>query len=294
MYPTVVLQFLIVSVAAASILESLGFGVVESQGFVTTDIWTSCAGLLSEFNLTLDYLKAANPSIGADCNNFRPGATYCISLTTGATIFISSNGQCGAQQNWTSTCIGSQWGDCCAVGGYCGTGEDYCGLGNCQEGACDGAPIPYSTNGLCGSQNYWLGCPPKFGLCCSKDGYCGNSTNYCGTGCQSGPCSSSTTASTTSTGPTQTPGSISKDGTCGYPGRLVCKGSAFGYCCSAAGYCGLSQYACLDILGCQSAFGTCNITGFVNSTSTSTAQTMSSIVDFETFSLKQSTTSCWE
>ncbi|KAI6091580.1 hypothetical protein F4821DRAFT_226441 [Hypoxylon rubiginosum] len=295
MYPTMILQFIFVGVASASILEGLGFGVVESQGLlqtqsqllrrqaannstcrfsVTTDIWTNCAGLLSEFNLTLDYFKEANPSIGANCTDFQPGATYCVSLTTGNAIPISSNGQCGSQQNWTSTCIGSQWGNCCGIGGYCGTGEDYCGPGNCQEGSCDGAPIPYSTNGLCGSQNYWPECPPKFGLCCSKDGYCGNGTDYCGTGCQSGPCSSSTTTSS-SIGPTQTPGSISKDGTCGYSGGLVCRGSTFGDCCSAAGYCGSTQYACLDTLGCQPGFGTCNITGFVSSTSTSTGQTAS-------------------
>jgi hypothetical protein len=135
----------------------------------------------------------------------------------------------------------------------CGTGSDYCGPGNCQEGTCEGAPIAYSTNGLCGSQNMWYTCPPKFGSCCSRDGYCGSTIAYCGTGCQSGSCTSSssttTSSTTTSTMPTQTPGSISKDGTCGYTGQLVCRGSAFGDCCSAAGYCGSTEYACLDILG---------------------------------------------
>lgn len=99
-----ILQFIFVGVASASILEGLGFGVVESQGLlqtqsqllrrqaannstcrfsVTTDIWTNCAGLLSEFNLTLDYFKEANPSIGANCTDFQPGATYCVSLSKG-------------------------------------------------------------------------------------------------------------------------------------------------------------------------------------------------------------------
>lgn len=134
----------------------------------------------------------------------------------------------------------------------CGKGEDFCAPGNCQEGTCDGAPTSYSTNGLCGSQHGCYECPPKFGLCCSKDGFCGNSTDYCGTGCQNGPCGSllNTTTTTTSTPKsTQTPGSVSGDGTCGYSGKLVCKGSAFGDCCSAAGYCGSTDYACLDILG---------------------------------------------
>lgn len=35
---------------------------------------------------------------------------------------------------------------------------------------CDGAPIPYSTDGLCGTQNGYTDCPAKFGLCCSEYG----------------------------------------------------------------------------------------------------------------------------
>jgi hypothetical protein len=137
------------------------------------------------------------------------------------------------------------------MGQSCGTGEDYCGPGNCQEGTCDGAPIPYSTNGLCGSQNGYKECPAKFGLCCSEFGFCGNGTDYCGTGCQSGCNLTTVTTTTTSTSaaPTQTPGSVSADGSCGYVGGLICTGSKFGDCCSAAGYCGSTQYQCLDILG---------------------------------------------
>lgn len=85
----------------ASILDNVGFGAVESQnllgkqatllrrqtaGNVTcrlsmgTDIWSSCASVLSQFNITLDYFMAGNPSIGPDCSNFVPGNTYCISI----------------------------------------------------------------------------------------------------------------------------------------------------------------------------------------------------------------------
>lgn len=97
----IVLSLLTVGVASDSILESLGFGMLESGSLLQkhsrvlrrqsssngtcrlslqTDIWTSCAALLSEFNLTLDYFKSANPSIGANCANFQPGATYCLSV----------------------------------------------------------------------------------------------------------------------------------------------------------------------------------------------------------------------
>lgn len=97
----VVPAMLATSVASESILESLGFGMIDSASLLQkhsqllrrqatssatcrfsleTDIWTSCASLLNEFNLTLDYFKQNNPSIGANCANFQPGATYCISV----------------------------------------------------------------------------------------------------------------------------------------------------------------------------------------------------------------------
>ncbi|KAI1738204.1 hypothetical protein F4680DRAFT_426430 [Xylaria scruposa] len=261
-----------------TLLEDLGLGLLSDHGHLarrdmslanatcrrnySTNIWSSCAQVLQEFNLTLDFFEAVNPSIGVNCTNFVAGSSYCVSVATGSTTPISSNGLCGSQQNWTNTCMGSQWGNCCGVGGYCGTGDAYCGPGNCQEGTCVGAPIPYSTNGLCGSQNNWVECPAKFGSCCSEYGYCGNGTDFCGSGCQSGACTASTTSSSKVTTPTQAPGSVSKDGTCGYGGGLVCKGSSFGNCCSAAGYCGSDIYSCEDILGCQPAYGSCNVTGF--------------------------------
>lgn len=86
---------------SASILDSIGFAAVESQNLLgkhasmlrrqtagnttcrlsmETDIWSSCASVLSQYNITLDYFMAGNPSIGADCSNFVPGNTYCISL----------------------------------------------------------------------------------------------------------------------------------------------------------------------------------------------------------------------
>ncbi|KAI0190299.1 hypothetical protein F4808DRAFT_29822 [Astrocystis sublimbata] len=259
--------------AIASLLHDIGLGDLHSRAAAinttcrtnyTTNLWSNCAQVLSEFNLTLTLFQEINPSIGQSCANFIPGKVYCVAPVTGTATPVSTNGMCGQQQNWTSTCIGSQWGNCCGVGGYCGTGADYCGPGNCQEGTCDGAPIPYSTNGLCGSQNGWLECPAKFGVCCSQYGNCGSGTDYCGSGCQSGKCVASTTTSSTAVvTPTQKPGSVSKDGTCGYGGGLICSGSTFGNCCSAAGYCGSDTYSCQDILGCQSAFGTCVVTGFM-------------------------------
>jgi hypothetical protein len=84
-------------------------------------------------------------------------------------VEVSSSGLCGAQQNLTNTCVGSGFGDCCGSGGYCGSGSDYCGIGNCQEGDCDG-DVAYSTDGRCGQDFDYLECPPKFGACCSAYG----------------------------------------------------------------------------------------------------------------------------
>ena len=41
----------------------------------------------------------------------------------------------------------------------------------------------------CGSQAGGATCADN--LCCSQYGYCGSTSDYCGTGCQSGPCTSS-------------------------------------------------------------------------------------------------------
>ncbi|KAJ8070645.1 hypothetical protein OCU04_001016 [Sclerotinia nivalis] len=85
----------------------------------TTDVWTGCANVLSQFNITLAYFESSNPEVGPNCGSFVPGNTYCIfrAPTTGTLIQPSTNGLCGMQQNWTNTCVGSQWGNCCGSGG---------------------------------------------------------------------------------------------------------------------------------------------------------------------------------
>lgn len=44
----------------------------------TTDVWTGCAQLLEQFNVSLAYFRYANPEITANCASFVPGQTYCI------------------------------------------------------------------------------------------------------------------------------------------------------------------------------------------------------------------------
>ena len=44
----------------------------------TTDVWTGCAQILEQFNISLAYFQYANPSITANCASFVPGQNYCI------------------------------------------------------------------------------------------------------------------------------------------------------------------------------------------------------------------------
>jgi hypothetical protein len=44
----------------------------------TTDVWTGCADVLFQFNISLAYFRYVNPNLTEDCSNFQPGDTYCI------------------------------------------------------------------------------------------------------------------------------------------------------------------------------------------------------------------------
>ncbi|KAL8399557.1 hypothetical protein RB594_000084 [Gaeumannomyces avenae] len=74
----------------------------------------------------------------------------------------------------------------------------------------------------------------------------------------------------------QSPAAVSADGACGQiNGKPVtCKGSVFGSCCSAYGYCGPSTDYCGT--GCQSAFGTCGSSSTPSSTAKPSAQATTS------------------
>ena len=210
----------------------------------------------------------------------------------------TTNGSCGVQ-NGNLVCGDWPSGACCSVNGYCGNSTAYCGAG-CQSGPCDistsssstpqvtttSADVSTSssstppvatpsglmtTDGSCGAQNNNTICGvfPKGG-CCSAAGYCGNTTAYCGTGCQSGPCDS--TSSSSSSPPVATPsgGAVTTDGTCGTQNNnIICGNFPAGGCCSPAGYCGNTTAYCGP--GCQS--GPCDSTS--SSTSSSPAATPS-------------------
>lgn len=57
----------------------------------------------------------------------------------GHTVY-TTDGKCGKDYGY-SICTG-KWGECCSIDGNCGSGEAFCGLGNCQLGNCTSAPPP--------------------------------------------------------------------------------------------------------------------------------------------------------
>ncbi|KAL3443018.1 hypothetical protein BJX65DRAFT_321018 [Aspergillus insuetus] len=231
---------------------------------IRTDIWTTCPLILEQYNITLPVFYAMNPDVWYDCSQFIPGEEYCLREMT--SFPISGDGLCGAAAAETVTCIGSEFGDCCGKNGNCGDTDNECAIGFCQSGICPG--LGYSTDGTCGPDKGNLMCGGPYGECCSKSGECGSTQAHCGVeNCQYGACEGSTTTALPTSTPTPLPEpfSPSPDGTCGYRKKYVCTGTDiyWGYCCSAAGYCGTSQYHCSDLHGCQPEFGLCDVTNTV-------------------------------
>jgi len=89
--------------------------------------------------------------------------------------------------------------------------------------------------------------------CCSQYGYCGTNDSYCGTGCQSGPCYSTGSGGTGSSG-----------------GGCSCSANE---CCSQYGYCGTNDSYCGT--GCQSGpcYSTTGSSGTGSPSGSSGAQT---------------------
>ncbi|RAH66876.1 uncharacterized protein BO66DRAFT_404439 [Aspergillus aculeatinus CBS 121060] len=217
----------------------------------------TCVSLLAEANTPFNLFMAADPSITSAlaCDDeLTVGLTYCIHPIRGfnatnisGNLTVSTNGLCG---NGT-TCLGSSFGDCCSLSGYCGSTSDYCAAelcdstsGNCVSGN------PISLDGLCASLSSTNAtCTgSQFGSCCSTGGYCGNTSDYCGyETCQSafGSC-------------VEAP-PVSSDGLCGAlsSSNATCTGSTFGDRCSINGYCGSTSAYCA-YNSCLSAFGTCD------------------------------------
>lgn len=144
----------------------------------TNTTFGSCCSTSGYCGSTSDYCGAGNCQSG-DC-----GAGNTLATT---------NGTCGADYGGL-LCTNPDFGPCCSIYGYCGTGDDFCGAGSCYSGSCDTDTGGLSTNGECGP-NYAGNktCTgTQFGGCCSNYGYCGNSSTYCAAvNCYSGDCDAS-------------------------------------------------------------------------------------------------------
>jgi len=109
----------------------------------------------------------------------KPATTKSSTSSTG-TLKVTTDGHCGPNYGICPS------GKCCSKYGYCGTTDNYCGVG-CQSsyGQCNGSngssSVKISTSGKCGKD--YGRCPDN--KCCSKYGYCGTTDAYCTKGCQS-------------------------------------------------------------------------------------------------------------
>ena len=129
----------------------------------------TCASLGQSFGLSVTDFLRANPGLGG-CT-LVPGSAYCVATdgttATGVPVALptttriagpgspppppprptgtlvpspdGSDGICGGEY----TCLGSVYGDCCSLNGYCGNTTDYCGEGcNSLFGTCGGGIAP--------------------------------------------------------------------------------------------------------------------------------------------------------
>ncbi|KAK6544363.1 hypothetical protein TWF694_001064 [Orbilia ellipsospora] len=179
---------------------------------------TTVTDVLDTFQITAQEFVALNPGNGlfmyhGECSGFRNfRVIYCVRGVELSPV-VSSDGTCGSWNNGKA-CAGSSYGDCCNASGRCGSGYDYCGIGNCREGACEGG-FGWSVDGKCGSRALEPKCGGKWGICCNSSNQCGNGTSYCGaSACIDGACDWITTSATptTTSSSTTTTSSITTTG----------------------------------------------------------------------------------
>ncbi|KAK7535987.1 chitin binding protein [Phyllosticta citribraziliensis] len=132
---------------------------------------------------------------------------------------ISQDATCGGTTG--NTCLGSTFGNCCSVNGWCGSTSDYCADG----------------------------CQVQFGNCTGNTGLVSNVSVSAISTPLSTPSGSGSASAPTGTR------QVSPDSSCGGTKGYTCLNSGFGNCCSQYGYCGSTSDYCGST--CQSAFGTC-------------------------------------
>ncbi|KAF4411279.1 Chitin deacetylase [Colletotrichum fructicola] len=220
------------------------------------------------------------------------GAT---TLPTSTSLAVSTDASCGGTSG--NTCLGSSFGNCCSVNGWCGSTNAYCGsgcqskFGNCGSNAGSSSTVSGSTSGsvsgstsrstssASGSSTGSTGSATAASVSGSSTGSStgsasssasasGSVSAQAGSSTASGTASGSSSASRSSTGTAALPSStlpVSDNGECGSNNGRTCIGYSQGSCCSQYNYCGSTDAHCGT--GCQSVFGTCGSS--VNATSPS-------------------------
>ncbi|EPE30838.1 Plant lectins/antimicrobial peptide [Glarea lozoyensis ATCC 20868] len=224
-----------------------GFGTCSGATDVSTD--GACG--------TKNGKKCSGSNFGACCSASGfcgAGTAFCDSSSGCQAGFgnctvasgVSTDGACGGTGK--RSCKGSAFGDCCSKSGFCGATSTFCDAAQgCQAGfgSCTASTSNISTDGSCGKNGKTCK-GSTYGDCCSTSGFCGTGDAFCSAaqGCQAnfGTCTGSD--------------NISTDGSCGKNGK-TCKGSTYGDCCSASGFCGIGDNFCAAAQGCNAEFGTC-------------------------------------
>ncbi|KAK8123514.1 chitin deacetylase [Apiospora kogelbergensis] len=167
------------------------------------------------------------------------------------TLKVSPDGSCGGD----TTCLGSEFGNCCSSHGWCGSTADYCGEG-CQPNFGSGcsqaseppteSPTPTPTTSTSTKQS-----TTSASTSSRPDSSTTTSTST------SVPTITTTPSSTTTTSPPRpTALKPSLDGSCGPGTGYTCEGSVFGVCCKRSdGRCG-GLLLC-GLLDCQPGYGLC-------------------------------------
>jgi hypothetical protein len=254
----------------------------------------TCTELALKYSITIEKFFLLNPLLDENCATIQPNTTYCVAgcrcigikCTKKSSILTSRQSYNHPQRRMasvdhkttmlrvsasTSNVAMERLGNAAI---NCQLRKDLhanlltrpredCQAGTCFSGACEGFPSEYSMDGKCGYEHNDLQCGGKWGNCCNIEGSCGTGESHCGVGrCQTGNCTiiippapGLPPSITTPPASVPTQGAISPDGSCGGTNKYLCKGSSFGECCSASGFCGSTTSHCQA--GCQTAFGNC-------------------------------------
>ncbi|KAJ3038989.1 chitin deacetylase [Rhizophlyctis rosea] len=185
-----------------------------------------------------------------------PHTIYILPLVVTTLLSVTNAAPAPQTCSWAGHCAGAA----------CQTDNDCDGLLACVNGKCgsDNGSSGGSGGGTCSWPGHCAGASCTTENDCSDvlvcvSGKCGSDSGSSPTTTTSKAGTTTTKAGTTTTTKASAPAStlpVSTDGTCGATAGKQCPS---GSCCSQYGWCGTTSAYCGT--GCQSAYGTCSVTG---------------------------------